>query len=382
MQITIALWSSQRELASQFIEATTKHTGLTFSTAAQGGFTDASFNIQVSGWNAVRWYRSYLGFHVVIFDHFGRRLYEGRIEDTEASSDGVHVTCLGYYSHANELTHGMVYPAGDTVTPTDIIKDTVDIAYNTKGLWANDYSMICQLSHNIAPQDFTGSKKLSDAIDVATKFGDDGIVPRPVYFAIWDFRRAYFYVEPLVTGAPTWRAFTKDFSSSTGLSLSRTRSEVWNKIQVTYDDPDIGAAFTDWAINADSQRLFGIREGTLNIGSALPAVAEVIRDLAINSYAFPSQASSIGITGRVYNSAGAMDYPYMVRAGQTIQVADYDPSVAQMVGGSTGLDSSTAFITRTSYEADSNELTVELGRKSVALDLLMARLGMGSGRVS
>jgi hypothetical protein len=154
MQLTIALWSSASESRSTFVDATTKHQDLSFSTLAHGGFGDASFTIPVSGWNAVRWYRSYLGFHVVIFDQFGRRIYEGKIEDTQAGADGVQVTCLGYFSHAKELTHGMIYLAGDNLTPTQLVQDTVDIAQHQPAL--------AELLHDpearsaIGPQDYGG----------------------------------------------------------------------------------------------------------------------------------------------------------------------------------------------------------------------------------
>ena len=381
MKLTVAIWSAPDEKPENFVDSTTRQQNLTFSTIAHGGFGDCSFTVPVSGWNAVRWYRSYLGFHIVIFDHLGRRVYEGSIEDAEAGADGVNITCLGYFSHAKELTHGMIYLAGDNVTPTQVIKDTVDIAYNTQMLWQNDYSMIQKLTITLGAQDFTGGKKLSDAIEVAIKFGNGAVRPRPMYFALWDHRRAFFYEEPDIATAPAWRVMMKDFASSQGLSLSRTRANVWNKIQVTYDDPDIGTAFTNWAENKDSQRLFRIREGTMNIGSTLPDIANLVRDLAINAYAFPDQSSTIAISGRVYNAAGAPDFPYMVRAGQMLQVMDYDPSVAQLVGGSSGLDSSTIFISRTNYNADSNTVDLELGRRSVMLDLLMAKLGLGAGGI-
>jgi hypothetical protein len=381
MKLTVALWTTPDEKPANFVDATTKQTGLTFTTLAHGGFGDCSFTIPVSGWNAVRWYRSYLGCHIVIFDHLGRRLYEGSIEDTEASSEGVNVTCLGYFSHAKELTHGMIYLAGDNITPTEVIRDTVDIAFNTNALWQNDYSMIQTLNQSLGFQDFTMGKKLMDAIEVAIQYGNDSIKPRPMYFAVWDNRRCFFYEEPDVIVQPSWRVKMRDFSSSSGMSLSRTRSNVWNKIQVIYDDPDIGTAFTTWAENKDSQRLFRIREGTLNIGSTLPGIANVVRDLAISAYAFPEQSSTIAISGRVYNAAGAPDFPYMVRAGGMLQVLDYDPSVAQLVGGSSGMDSSQVFISRSTYDADSNQVELELGRKNVALDLLMTRLGLGGGGI-
>ncbi len=104
-------------------------------------------------------------------------------------------------------------------------------------------------------------------------------------------------------------------------------------------------------------------------------------ELAIESYSKPTQASRLSISGRVYTQAGAPDYPYMVRAGTLIRVNDYDPTVAQVVSSESGEDAAVAFINRTSYSADKNTLKVELGKKNVALDLLMARLGMGSASI-
>lgn len=383
MNLTIAIWTSPTEAVETFVGSTQNFTNLSFSTSAMGGFGDASFSIRASGWNAVRWYREYLGFHVVIIDHLGRRVYEGSIEDAQADSEGVNITCLGYYATANELLHGVIYPIGIPATPTDIIIDTIEIANAKGGLWSSDTSMVQSVTHNIAPLDFSGGKKLLDAVTECVKFGNNGVIPVPMYVAVWDNRRVYFYEEPSLTGTPSWHIYKKDFSSGSGLSLSRSRSNIWNRIQVTYDDPDIGATFTDFAEDLDSQRLFRLREGTVNIGQSLPAVAEVIRDLSIKAYAQPEQQSGLGVNNRVYNYGGAPDYPYMLRAGSLIQVMDYDPSVAQLVGGSTGEDASIAFVSRTTYNADSNEVTLELGRKSAALDLFMARLGMGSsGSVS
>ena len=176
--------------------------------------------------------------------------------------------------------------------------------------------------------------------------------------------------------------YVKDFSSSQGLSLSRSRSNVWNRIQATYDDPLIGGTFTDYADDPDSQRLFGLKEGSISVGSAPVEVANLARDLAIKAYANPEQSSKITIQGRVYTQAGAPDYPYMVRAGSMMQVMDYDPSVGQLVGGTSGVDSAVAFISRTTYNGDDNTVDLELGRKNVALDLLLAKIGVNSGSVS
>lgn len=380
MRLSVSIWRSPYERQEDYVETLTNISQLRFSTSAMGGFGDASFVIGVSGWDAVRYYRSFLGYHVVIFDDYGRRVYEGRIDTTEASPDGISVTCLGYYSLAGELVHGLIYPANETLTPTMLIKDTIDIAYNSSGLWRNDYSHIAEVNINIAPQDFSYDAKLTDAIEVATKYGDGGINPKPVYFAIWDYRTPYFYVEPDRLQA-NWFVFTCDFVEGNGLSLSRSRENIWNKIQVVYNHPLIGKTFTPWYEDKDSQRLFGLREGTISIGDSLPDIAELIAELAVKAYAYPDQSSTVGLSGLVMHSSGRIDFPYMVRAGCVIQVLDYDPSVAQLVTGRVGLDATTGFVMRTDYDADNNQLTLELGQKRYALDLLMAKLGYEGGSV-
>ena len=380
MNLQIALWSTPEEDPKNFIEATSRFSGLTFSTLAQGGFGDASFTVQVSGWNAVKWYRAYLNFHVVIFDHLGRRLYEGRIEDTEATTEGVNVTCLGYYATAQELHSWLYYP--DNVTGSQLVSDAIDIVSEKTGAWLNDTSMVQELLINLAPLDFMIDKKIQDMLTAACKYGDGGLIPKPMYFGLWENRRPYFIAEPDVTSEATWRLYIKDFSSSQGLSLSRSRSNVWNRIQAVYDDPLIGGTFTDYADDPDSQRLFGLKEGSISVGSAPVDVANLARDLAIKAYANPEQSSKISVQGRVYTRAGAPDYPYMVRAGSMMQVMDYDPSVGQLVGGTSGVDSAVAFISRTTYKGDDNSIDLELGRKNVALDLLLAKIGVNSGSVS
>ncbi len=378
MQLLIAIWKTSSESSADFKEMTTRFSGLSFETILHGGFGSSTFNVEVGGHNAIRWYRDYVGHHVVVFDHFGRRLYEGRIESTDADAKGVRVACAGYYAHAQDLIHGIIYPLGIPKSISDIVKDTVDLSDQ----WWKDHSRIETTVTDITPQDFTGEKKLRDAIEQVTKFGADGVIPIPIFFAIWEHRQPFLFAQPdILTDEPDWQVFVKDFGGGSGITLSRNRRQLYNKIQVLYDDPDIGATFTDWVEDIVSQGLFGVREGSLNIGPALPGIADTMAELAINSYAKPTQASRLGISGRVYTQAGAPDFPYMVRAGQLIRVNDYDPTVAQIVSSASGEDAAIAFINRTRYNADKNVLQIELGKKNVALDLLMARLGMGSSSV-
>jgi len=378
MKLFIALWKTYAESKADFAEMTSRFSGLGFDTGLHGGFGACSFKVEVGGYNAIRWYRDYVGYHMVLFDHLGRRLYEGRVDSTDADTQGVRVSCVGYYSHAQDLTHGIIYPASTPTSISEIIEDTVDLSDQW---WAN-HARIKVTTTDITPQDFTGEQKLRDAIEQVTKFGDDGVIPVPIYFAIWEHRLPHLFAEPDITAVePDWQVFVRDFGGGQGLTLSRNRSQLYNKIQVLYDDPDIGATFTDWEEDSVSQTLYGVREGSLNIGPALPGIADTMGELALHSYSKPTQSSQLGISGRVYTQAGAPDYPYMVRAGQLIRINDYDPSVAQLVSAESGEDAAISFITRTNYSADNNTLKVELGRKNVALDLLMARLGMGSASV-
>ena len=119
----------------------------------------------------------------------------------------------------------------------------------------------------------------------------------------------------------------------------------------------------------------------MNIGAAEPGLANIIGALALRSYAYPTQESKIEVSGRVYAWAGAADYPYMVRAGDLVMIPDYDPSVAQSVAGQAGQDFAIAVVTRTSYSANDNKLSIEFGKANPTLDLLLARLGMSSGSV-
>jgi len=378
MKLLIAIWKTPSESPADFREMTDRFSGLSFGTILHGGFGAADFTVEVGGYNAIRWYRDYVGYHCVIFDHLGRRLYEGRIESTDADIKGVRVACAGYYAHAQDLIHGIIYPLGIPKSISDVVKETVDLSDS----WWKTHAQIQETVSDITPQDFTGESKLKDAIEQVTKFGADGVIPVPIFFAIWEHRQPYLFEQPdILSDEPDWQIFVRDFGSNAGVTLNRNRRQLYNRIQVLYDDPDIGPTFTDWRENTVSQGLFGVREGSLNIGPALPGIADTMAELAINSYSQPTQSSRLVISGRVYTQAGAPDLPYMIRAGQLIRVNDYDPTVAQLVSSESGTDSAVAFINRTSYSADKNTLSLELGKKNVALDILMARLGMGSASV-
>lgn len=380
MEFMITVWTNYDETSGQGdpLAQVRRFSGLRFGTVLNGGFGGAQFRVETTDWNATQWYENYLGFHIVIFDSFGRRVYEGRIESIAYVVDkGIEVSCVGYYAHAQDLTHGVIYPAGVPKTISEIIEETIDLSDQ----WWDDKSQIETTTVDITPQDFTGEQKLVDAIEECLKYGNDATPPKPMYFTIWEHRQPFLFSEPALSNFPDWQVYLKDLEISQSLSLSRSKENLYNKIQVLYDDPDIGPAFTDWAEDTISQDLFGVREGSLNIGGALPDVADVIRDLAIENYAYPEQSSTLKISGRVRSNAHTIELPYLIRAGELLRINDFDPSIAQRTLGTGGLDSNMAVVHKTLYNVESNTMSVTLGKTNILMDMLLARIGKSSASI-
>ena len=380
MEFTITVWTNFSEAGGQGDPLTQvrRFSGLTFETLVNGGFGGAEFTIETTEWSAAQWYESYLGFHIVIFDSFGRRVYEGRIESISyVVNKGIQVSCLGYYTHAQDLTHGIIYPIGTPKSISDIIEETIDLSNQ----WWTNKTGIEKTTIDITPQDFTGEQKLIDAIEECLKYGNDATPPKPMYFTIWEHRQPFLFSEPALTNFPDWQVYLKDIEVSQALSLSRSKENLYNRIQVLYDDPDIGPTFTDWKDDTVSQSLFGIREGSLNIGSSLPGVADVIAELAIENYANPEQSSTLKISGRVRSKSHNIELPYLIRAGELLRINDFDPSIAQQTKGTGGLDSNMAVVQKTSYNVERNSMSVTLGKKNVLMDILLARIGKSSASI-
>ncbi len=380
MEFVITVWTTFNESGGQGdpLEQVRRFSNLRFGTIINGGYAEAQFVVETSSWKASQWYQNRLGFHIVIFDALGRRVYEGRIESISFVIDkGIQVSCMGYYTHAQDLTHGIIYPIGTPTTISDIIEDTIDLSDQ----WWKNKSQIEQTTIDITPQDFTGEQKLIDAIEECLKYGNDATIPKPMYFAIWEHRQPYLFSEPELSRFPDWQVYLKDLKSSQALSLSRSKENLYNRIQVLYDDPDIGPAFTAWKENFVSQGLFGIREGSLNIGEATPGVAGVIGDLAIQNYAYPEQSSLLRISGIVRDRQSNIELPYMIRAGELLRINDFDPSVAQSTVSESGLDASMAVVRKTDYNTETNTISVTLGKRNIIMDVLLARIGKSAASI-
>lgn len=377
MRFSLTVWNSYNELSSDFLYVTEDINGLSFSTLLPGGFGACSFSLATNYSTTVKWYREYIGKHLVLFDTYGRRVYEGRIASVNMDDTGVSVEVEGYYAHAWDLTHGLIYPVTTPTTSSDVIIDTVNLSTE----WQHEDFGITPTLIDITPLDFTGEAKLGDAIDEVLKYGSSDLVPRPLHFAIWDKRIPYLFVEPDDTAQPDWIILRRMLVNTNGLILNRSRKDIYNKIQILYDDPYIGATFTDWYEDTDSQLIYGVREGSMNIGQSLADIADLVGQLAIRSYAYPKQSATVGVRGKISKLLGSEEYLYMVRAGQTVRFNDMDPTVSQLLMGNNGAQYQTQFIYQTTFKADTNELELDLNRRNISLDLMMARLGMSTGSI-
>jgi hypothetical protein len=373
-----AVWVVILNSSGEVVESTDNVISLSFETVLPGGFGSASFVLLEEYRVLYNWYTKHLGKSVVFYSPIGETLYEGRIETMDLTATDLRVSCVGWYAAANDLTNGLIYPISTAKSASDIIIDAIDLVTD----W-NDYNYaeILDLSTDITPQDFTGDVKISESIEECLKYGDDSTPPQELHFAIWENKVPFLFIEPYPWEDPRWFVKLQNFVDLKGYSTSRSKANVYNKIQVLYDDPDIGKTFTAWAEDTDSQSVFGVREGTINIGQSQSGVAIVVRDIAIETFAYPRQSSRLSIGGLARTFLGIEKPIYYIRAGDQLRVSDFEAVPEGFVQSSTGWDVASAFITRTRYNADSGVLQLDLGTSKKNMDILMVRLGISAGSI-
>jgi hypothetical protein len=116
MRLFASIWRSYTEAEIGHIEMVEVTRSLDFDTQLHGGFASASFDI--TGPQDKTWQRQrvLLGGHVVIFDHLGRRIYEGQIVDVSRVEVGLKIKAMGYYQQADNIFFDMIYPAVESTT--------------------------------------------------------------------------------------------------------------------------------------------------------------------------------------------------------------------------------------------------------------------------
>ena len=152
--------------------------------------------------------------------------------------------------------------------------------------------------------------------------------------------------------------------------------------------PVVGTTEGTGSADAESQRIYPVRELILSLSAGLPATAaNDARDAALIDRAYPSQDAEFTVKGAVYSTRSAglgaggsavggimTERPkWWVRAGDVIRINDLVPDSVS----TPRLDAvRTFFILDTEYNAIADSLTVQPDRPPSRLDVLLPRLGL------
>lgn len=356
---------------------------LSFSTQLNGGFGTCSFEVFLPGALASAGYNEILGGHVVIFDRYGDRTYEGRITDVSLENGIISVTADGYYSQGNYIMMPTELWTADETTIGDIVKDCVEYM----DCWNPTYVFIQDANFIVGKQESTEEQKVNDILEKILKFPFREDYVLPVYLAIWSQRMVYLFPEIDLDlnpyPYPDWLISAKSIIGE-GIGTSTTLENVYNRIYALFDDTaddSTGPTLTTAADSYMSQYLYGIREGVLNTGEYGQTMGEELRDLALKRYEFPVQQISFSVGPLVQNLSGAQAESYRIRAGDFIIVKDLDETYQGYGGGSRSkmLRGLTGFVVSTNYSSKDGTIDIQLGMTNWKFEYQMARLGLDGG---
>lgn len=342
-----------------------------FKTSLTGGFVTASFLVPLGLTEQARYSGKLLGKPVIVSDSYGTVVFDGLVDDVGYSAEGMSISCSGRYSIGKNFTHGLVYPSGDSSTIRDIIVDTINLS---DGYWVLDYGVLYDNTGQIAPQDYFDTK-LNDVIEEITKYGTlDAVTLRPTYFAVWENGVAeYGYVEDTANSLEAdWVLFAN--ADSINANNSETLDGVFNKVQVVFQDANGNSGVTSWFEDSLSQDIFGVREGTVNLSTADTSMAELVAELYLKYSAYPKYQATIEVD-RVVRGAGAR-MKHTIRAGDTVTVLNSTPYIIPTAANIYDASSSVVVVHSTSYDAQSDKMTLELGSAASTLSLYLTKLGV------
>ena len=383
----VSIYSERDEDDTHFVAqyAYPTHRKLKFDTILNGGYGSCSFDLILPETLCDYVYDTYIEYHVVVEDAQGTRLYEGAIVSLAKSYGGIKVKAAGYFGHGRYVYLNLLFTLP---TVTDVIQACVDLCPwwddNTAGVDDTTDVIVDKLNYS------EDEIKVSDLVSEMLKFGSDVGANdiRGLYFAVWGDQTAWLTTEPnLREIAPTgstfsWFVFNKDLSS-TGTSFEFSSKDVVNKVRASYElseedaepDQEYGPAETGWFEDEFSQDVYGVREGTVDVGKANEVEAENIAQLAINKMAFPAQTEKVNIDGFIYTPEMCQKPAYLMRAGDIIEAADMDLILTESGGDVqfSPISINRGMVMKTTYTVESNKMTVLIGDRVSGFERVMAR---------
>lgn len=347
-----------------------------YSTDISGGYAEGNFPINLNPFQTVFLSRKALNKHAVLYSPLGDIVYEGRIENVASHRYGLTMNTLGYYSHANDLTSGLIYPESSPATSiSEVVAD--HIALST--LWTKNYAFIIDTTEDVTPLDFSGEAKLIDAIEKVLTYGSDDNPPRKLFFQIWRDRIPHLVKEPSLDNYTYYLDLTKAKQSGSDPDAAVSMANVYNKIQVLFDTEGEGQDFTDWFEDAKSQAAYGVREGTINLGQSLIGIANDVGAMAIDRYKNPEQTLSINLPDKLCTKNYEDAPGYGIRGGDVVLLTgetsdlfyeDYQPGRAA------------AIVTHTTYDIGGRSISLNFGTRSPYFEMSLALLGYSSVSVT
>lgn len=100
---------------------------VSFQTDSSGGFTSSSFSIPYNSNISINYWVSK---HVVIFDRYGDRVYEGSLEQPTISGEDINMKAEGYFTKGNRISAGPMYFSGQLTGAIVVVDiDTAGTGY-------------------------------------------------------------------------------------------------------------------------------------------------------------------------------------------------------------------------------------------------------------
>ena len=358
-----------------------------FQTALNGGFASANVSV-VDNHNVLyRMYVDLLGSHMVVFDQHMRRAYEGFVHDVRLGRTQLDVTALGYYAKGKDIIDDRIYTTSPT-TISDIIIDACDLiaswveAEATQDGASYDLMVTDPDTGSYLALDFT-DKRVSEAVESCLVYGYDSTDPQQIYLVIYEGRypQIVYSVTTLDVETEATLISTANIANRQD-TISASLENVYNRVFAVYANEGAGTSKTTAANGSASQSKFGIRDGIVQNGGNPEglAMAEDLRDYALETYQWPVQSAQVPITGIIEQAKTTSTGVHMVRAGDIVKFTDLD-MVAALRNNYISPVRSRIYsqVMGTSFDSRSGINTLSLGSSDNSFDTLMARLGLSGG---
>jgi hypothetical protein len=345
--------------------------GFGCSTQLPGGFAEGSFTLPALFFDPAEWKTILLNKFVVITDGSGDRIYEGSIDGVSDTDDGLSVKLTGHYARASLQTVFLTYPTAP-VPLVPVVQELSDLVNPWRSRLFNRLYTTAEFESPVALE-FMYETKVAGALEKILSENANG--SNQVQFAVYDYARPMLFesLEPWFTVSR--HNLVLRYGSTISLA------GVYNRIQVIYD-VEGEKRVTDWFENERSQHRYGVREGSMNVGSVPEGVAQVAGELAIARYAYPDEQETFTINGQVYSYYTHEPLPvHKLRAGHMLFVSDLPANPESRYAFAIDRDQAGFLVQRTTYNHDDASLSFDVGEATKSLEQYLVGMGVSGGSV-